>query len=440
MGRALAMAGWVALAAAAQAAEESDRPAELHSSLKGTFLLTRAREVGLLSPDEVGVASLWRLRFEPKARISSWLTVSGAWEQRVRVASSATALASPGLPPGEEEAPWRVVPLAGAAASGSTWAYWHEIDRLAVALHLPWVELTVGRQALGWGRGVLFGAIDLFAPFTPLEVDREFRRGVDAVRAEVRLGPKASLDAVGVFGDALDKSAVAGRLRGYLGPVDAELVGGWRARDWFAGLAASASVFDAELHGELAAFVLPEDWQWGSTFGNRRVLLKAVVGASYQFPVGEGLRAIVEYHYNGFGLAFPVSVLELAADPAVATRLARGDFQTLGRHLLALGASYTFELTLGASLQALVDPSDGSGLLAPSLTWDVAENVTLVAGGYVGWGRLPEDFVLRSQLGATPVTVLIQLRVYDLRAVEPAEGPDSAPLEGSGSSAAGAAR
>lgn len=405
------------LACAALAEDEAPDVFQLRSALKGTFLMTRAREVSLLQPEQVTAASLWRLRLEPRALPVKWLTVFAAYEQRVRLASSEAALSSPGLPRADARAPFRVVALEGSLAQGAAYSYWHEVDRLALAFHLPHAELTVGRQAIGWGRGLSFGAIDFFSPFTPLEIDREWRRGVDAARLDVRLGQRASLEALAVLSDAVERSAFMGRVRGFLGPVDAELVGGWRAKDVVVGAAASAALLDAEVHGELAAFVLPEPWAHGGTFGDDRVVLKGVAGASYQFAVGNGLRAAVEYHYSGFGLTFPVSAVELALDSALLARLERGDVQVLSRHVIVGSASYELDMALAGSLQVLVDPRDGSGVVAPALNWDVSDNVSLVAAGYVGWGALPSGLELRSQLGSTPIAVLVQVRLYDQRSI-----------------------
>lgn len=82
---------------------------------------------------------------------------------------------------------------------------------------------------------------------------------------------------------------------------------------------------------------------------------------------------------------------------------------------LAAGASYPVGTTRSLAVRLLVDPSDGSGVVAPAATWDLADNVSLVASGYAGWGRTPELLTLRSQLGATPYTFLVQLRVDDQR-------------------------
>jgi hypothetical protein len=57
---------------------------------------------------------------------------------------------------------------------------------------------SAGRR-FGWRRGVLFTAVDLFAPFSPLEADREWRAGVDAVRTDIKLTERSSIDLVGAL-------------------------------------------------------------------------------------------------------------------------------------------------------------------------------------------------------------------------------------------------
>ena len=134
---------------------------------------------------------------------------------------------------------------------------------------------------------MLFGAVDLFTPFTPLEADREWRRGVDAVRADIKIRDRASLDAIGAFGETLDQSVGAARLRGYAGKADVEVLGGVRARDVFAGVTSSAAVGGVELHGEAALFRTPG--VPGSVgFAVPRSIAKVVAGGSYRVPAGRG--------------------------------------------------------------------------------------------------------------------------------------------------------
>jgi hypothetical protein len=416
---ALALLAWAAPAPARDLWGEEGAPVlSLRSALKATALVSRAPDDRILFPQRLSSTTLWRLRLEPQLRPSEKVTLTAAYEQRLRVASSGAGVlpggGAAGLLPSEAEAPWRVRPLDDALGSSSTLSWRHELDRAAVALHLPFGEVTAGRQAVGWGRGAFFSAVDLFSPFSPTEVDREWRRGIDALRADVRLGARASVDAVAAFGPDLDnhRSILAVRARGYAGPADLELVAGRRAEDLFAGLTGSGAVLGAEVHGELAVFRLPTPWPDGG-LGDDRLIPKAVLGGSYHLGVGEGLHLAAEWHYNGFGVTEARRLPLRLFDGDFRNRFLRGDFQTLGRHTLAAVASYPVGLTLAASLQVIVDPRDGSGLVAPSISWDFGEGASILAAGYFPWGAGPEGIVIHSLYGLTPLTGIVQVRVYD---------------------------
>lgn len=379
----------------------------LESSVKATGLVSRAR--GALPPlaERVSAVSLWRLRLSPELRPASWLVLSIAYEQRLQVQSEASGPGALGPLPALARAPYRVTQAEGAIATGGQFSWRQELDRAQATFHLERAELTVGRQAIGWGRGVVFGAVDIFAPFTPLEVDREWRRGVDALRVDLRLGDKTSVDLVAAFGESVDESAFAARARSDFGVADVELVGGRRGRDPFCGATSSAAVLGAEVHGELAFFWLPAP--------QPRMVSKAVLGASYQVAVGDGLNLVAEYHYSGLGSDHPGDLASLLADPDFVARYLRGDTQILGQHAVAALATYSLGMTGSVTLELLVDPNDGSGLVMPMASLDLGENVTLLAGAYFPTST-------RGQFGATPLAGLVQLRVYDARAL-PRAGP-----------------
>ncbi len=392
---------------------DGDRGASLRTSLKSALVVERPPDDPLLFPDGTSAGSYWRLRLDLDVRPSAWAAVAVAYEHRLRTGASTAALGTgavvDALPP-----PWRLTPLDEEIASGPSLLWRHELDRASVALHLGRTEATVGRQAIGWGRGVLFGAVDLFAPFSPLEADREWRRGVDAIRAEVRVTERTSAEAVAALGESADASIFAARLRGYVGDVDAELVGGRRGRDVFAGATSSAAVGDAEIHGELAVFRAPDPLPSGGAWGDARLAPKAVVGGSYRFDVGRGLAAFAEYHYSAFGARSPGRLVDLlAGSEQFRERYVRGDTQILGRHAVALLATLELTNELAGQALALVSPRDGSGVLSPSATYTLSDAASVQATLYVPWGARPEGLALRSDYGWTPLSLFVQLRLYE---------------------------
>ena len=395
---------------AAQAEPAAADPAvTLRYSFKSSALFSRLPDDRVLFPDRDSATGFWRFRIEPTVRIDDDTNIEVAVEQRLRVFSSESG--TTGVLPTEAAAPFRLRQLDWQLASSANAEWRIEVDRAALHTRAGAANLTVGRQAIGWGRGVLFGAVDLFSPFTPLEADREWRRGVDAVRADVKLADRVSVDAVGAFGTDADHSIVAGRLRGYAGKADVEIVGGRRARDVFGGATTSAAVGDAEVHAELAVFRTPAV-PGSLNFASERSVVKAVAGASYRVPLGSGVLAYAEYHYSGFGASSAAGILPLLADPGFQERYARGDTQILGRHAIAVLASYELSPEVSWSAEWLQSPIDGSGVIVPSATLTFGDRVSMVLSGYVPYGRTPAGATLGSDFGASPLAAFVQLRLY----------------------------
>ncbi|HET9361768.1 MAG TPA: hypothetical protein VFO58_18580 [Vicinamibacterales bacterium] len=403
----VAVVGLALTAAAAAQEREAESPSlTVRTSVKATGLLSRSPNAPELFPERTAGESMLRLRVEPEIRTIGSTTFSLAYEQRLRYASAPmVGIAALGILPSELATPFRIEPLVWRVSESANGVWRHEIDRANAQVHLRRADLTIGRQSIGWGRGVMFTSVDLFAPFSPLEVDREWRPGVDAVRADVKLTDRSSIDLVGAFGDTLDRSAFAARARGYAGTIDVEVVGGRRGQDLFGGVTSSAAVGDAEVHGEAAAFRVPSGI-------DHDVVWKVVVGGAYRFPIGSGILAYAEYHYSGFGAAHPEAILVLLTTPSFLERFVRGDMQILSRHAVGVTGSYEVSPEITYSGQWLHNPGDRSGIVAPSMTYTFNDAVSLLGGVYVPYGRPPEGGLLRSEYGASPQSALLQLRLY----------------------------
>lgn len=402
----VAVLGLTTGGSAAQEQEpESPSVFTVRTSVKATGLISRAPDAPDLVSERTTAQSMVRVRVEPEVRAGEDTTFNVAYEQRLHYASGASGIAAFGILPSEASAPFRVKPLVWRMTDSGHGTWRHEIDRVNAQVHVRRADLTIGRQAIGWGRGVMFTAVDLFAPFSPLEIDREWRSGVDAVRADVKLTERSSLDLVGAFGNRVDRSAFAVRARGYAGTIDVEVVGGRRAEDLFGGVTSSAAVGDAELHGEAAAFRVPSG-------AAHDIVWKAVIGGSYRFPIGSGILAYAEYHYSGFGAAHPEMIAAMLTTPSFLERFARGDMQILSRHAIGVTGSYEASPEFTYSGQWLHNPRDGSGIVAPTLTYTFNDAVSLLGTVYVPYGQAPDGGLLRSEYGAAGLSGLLQLRLY----------------------------
>lgn len=378
---------------------------------KWTTLGSHAPDDPVLYPQQDSLAQFLRLRLGVDCHWQEGLDSRIAYEQRAHWYSDGTAgtpnLLANGAPP-----PYRITELDWQIDEHTDKsAYHHEIDRAFVNVQRPWGSVIVGRQAIGLGRGVLFSAVDMFSPFSPVEVDREWRRGVDAARLEYTLTDTSSAELLGVFGETWEQSALLARIRGYVGDVDGEFLLGKRANDTLFGAIASASVGDAEVHAELSVIDTPEQ-QAHDFLGNDHQAIMAVLGSSYTFDLGNGLTILGEYLYNGLGVKHATDLNMRLLDPDFQERVLRGDMQVVSQQALALNLSYPVDPSVGASLLLLQNPVDASGLAIPNLSWDINADTRLLASVYLPWGEESSTGQLQSAYGNTPLSLFIQVGIY----------------------------
>jgi hypothetical protein len=404
--------------------DEEGHSGTLRITGKMTSLTSNLPDDPLLFSEDWSQTALARLRLGLEIEHSDTMNSEFAYEQRARWTSTGAGIgAVGGFLPSEARVPFRLASLDWEIAGDDDFAWRHDIDRALVALHpqppkedtpanpAGWGEITIGRQAIGLGRGVLFSAVDMFAPFSPLEVDREWRPGVDALRVEYRLSGTSSTELLAVGGESWEQSALLGHVRGYVGDVDGSLIFGKRAEDLMVGGVVSATVQGAEVHGELAVFDTPEAWP-DTLWGNDHLVTKTVVGGSYTFNIENGLTVLAEHHYSGFGVENIEDALTWLQDPDYRQRFLRGDTQILGRQAIAVQLSYPFNDALSGSLLVLTSPLDGSGVASPTLRLDMTDNVTLIGSLFLPWGQGPSGGRLESEYGATPTSLFLQVSMY----------------------------
>lgn len=390
------------------------------SAFKATGIYSRAPEDPSIYPDRDSGAGLGRARLTGKLGFGPALRIELAYEQKFRHLWPETGAAGgSGLLPSALPVPYRLSQMDWKIAGHEgDMAYRHEIDRLEVTRDFSCSgrqgQITLGRQAVGMGRGVFFAASDLFVPFSPTEVDQEWRRGIDAFRAEFPLADTVSAGLVAAFGRAWRESAVIGRIRGYDPATGGDLavMAGKRARDGMVGAAGSFRAGEASAHFDAAAFVLPESGEFQEFAGMDRCVLKAVAGFSHKIFGGKGPLITAEYHYSGFGVERSEDLSELPEDSDFIFRLARGDFQIVGRHAAALQSHWEISDFWSASLAVIAGPADGSGLLMPSFSWNFSDSITLLFSGIAPFGAGSESGTLRSEYGAAPTSVFFQANLY----------------------------
>jgi len=267
---------------------------------------------------------------------------------------------------------------------------------------VPHVDFVVGRQVLSWGSGRLWNPTDLLSPFAPTDIDKEIRRGVDAVRVSVQLGSTGLLDALWLPQQrAADHGGV---LRGQLnlGGYDVSLSAAKYVSDVVFGADVSGDLGPLGVHAEAADTLGIPGWGGGPLKIDEH-FFRGVGGLEWR--PHEKLILLAEYYFNGFGATHASGYLAKMQSP----RVARGEIFGAGRHYLGLVASWLATDLVTANLTVLGNLADPSALLVPVVEYSLEQSVLLRLGGFVPVGKGPDPRALQA---LPPTDVLGQTAAF----------------------------
>ncbi len=343
---------------------------------------------------------LWILRLTPESTITPQIKIEahGLLTLQSPPLSGASRLAT--------SAARSYLSLEDTLIDGSDVSVEGRFDRLNVQFYDDSAKITIGRQAISWGVTNFWPAMDLFSPFAPQQIDRDYKAGVDAIRVVIPLGPYSEIEAIGaVLGSSLTRDGAAGGLaRIYLGPVDVGLMGGKFHRDTVAGGFFTADVMGTGLRGEVT-WTRSGDPQ--DRLRNRKTFWRGSLGLDRQLT--PDLSVTVESSWNGYGADHASDYIALID----ADRIQRGEVNALGQWYAGASAVWQLHPLWRLNHVVLVNMQDPSSLWVPSLQWSTSDNTEAIIGGQLGLGKdLQPTGVLRSEYGAVPSTIFAAFKAY----------------------------
>jgi len=237
----------------------------------------------------------------------------------------------------------------------------HHLDRLSITYANEKSVIKFGRQAITWGNGLFFSPMDIVNPFDPATIDTEYKAGDDMLYGQYLRDNNDDIQAAVVFrrnrvtGDLeSDEGTASIKYHGIAGEAEYDLLIARSYGNAILGIGGNHSIGGAVWRGD----IIITDTSAGTK-------TELVTNLSHSWIwVGKNVSGVVEYFYNGFGQKDGrYNPSDLALNPELLQRLARGQTFSLGRHYIAGGLS--IEVTplwvLTPNLFANID--DGSALL-----------------------------------------------------------------------------
>lgn len=285
----------------------------------------------------------------------------------------------------------------------------YELDRALVRRRFGNLRLSLGRQPVDWGEGRFWQPLNVFGAFAPVDLDTDYKPGIDAAVLDWYPSASSALTAAYAFAPQHDSPVPDSGAVHYQ-----RQVGEQSQLAVLAGRVIGKRVIGASFASEISGMgwrieALHTDFGAGA-----KSALFWIAGCEYRFAGGTTVSA--EWHDNSRGAT---SEGALAAAPTDLL-LRYGLQQQLGRRVLALAIErdLTPLMSLGYKVLAstLRDPEGnraGSLLHQVSLVYSVSNESDLMLALQTATGKsLSAAGLPRSEFGHLPLQLTLRWRSY----------------------------
>ncbi|MDM8560294.1 hypothetical protein [Candidatus Parabeggiatoa sp. HSG14] len=251
------------------------------------------------------------------------------------------------------------------------------LDRLFVGYSGEQLVFRAGRQIVSWGNGFVFHPLDIFSPFSPTAIDKDYKTGDDMLYGQwlfdsgddlqMILLPRRNPDTNDVESE---QSSFAFKYRGrYKEQWDFDLLGARHFDENVVGFGLTKDIFEALWRLDMSATRLKEG---GTT-------VSLVTNMDYSWVLfKKNFYGFIEYFHNGVGETQTHKYI--SPESTLQTRLQRGEVYTLGRDYFSSGVQIELTPLFNFYTNWIANLHDNSGLFQIRGIYDWTENLQLI-----GW-------------------------------------------------------
>lgn len=250
------------------------------------------------------------------------------------------------------------------------------LSRLNIELDFYPLILTVGRQRIDWGVGLIYRPLDIYNPPESISIRRGEMGFSDAITSTFYLGGLSSAEVsfLPYKGMSADEFDLTGKVSTTVRSYDINLHFAYLRRDILGGFSFSGHLYDGEFYGSLLARGVDDpcidDYY------------RALFGFAYRF--GFGIMATVEYFYNGTGRRDKNRYEWLS--------VYRDDFMGLGVDYLAGVMEYELTPLVTLEVDTLLNCDDRSRSVGASGRFSTSDNTDLLMGLWTMSGGEETEF------------------------------------------------
>ena len=278
----------------------------------------------------------------------------------------------------------RLMDLTSVIDEGDDHVLYHRLDRLNLTLQPSWGTVRLGRQVITWGNGMVFNPMDLFNPYAPTDVERDYKTGDDMVFAEIPTGNIGNLQMLyvprrnPVSEDVQwDQSSLAGKFHADIGHYGLDAMASVHYEDIVLGFGATGDFKGGTWRINVTWTDLEDE-----SLNDDYLSLVANYDLSWKW-FGKNFYGFVEYYFNGLG---DTDYEKAGLDTDITERISRGELFVLGRHYLSGTINVEVHPLVNVYVTVINNMSDPSGVIQPRAIVSLSQNMEARIGGSIYYG------------------------------------------------------
>ena len=269
------------------------------------------------------------------------------------------------------------------------YSIYHRIDRLNFSLDGDFGRVTMGRQAVTWGNGLLFNPMDIFNPFSPYDTERDYKKGDDMAYFEAFFEKGGNLQLLYVPRRDLQggsvkfsQSSTAIKYNFFSHNMEFDFMAARHYEDTLAGMGLVGTLGNAAWRSDVIYTLAG-----GSMKEN---FLSVVMNIDYSWVwFKKNFYGFIEYYYSGLGVD---DYSKVFTEHDLGIRISRGEIFGLGKNYLSSSIRIELNPLVNFNFTAIANLNDPSCLVRPGLTWNAAQNCEITIGANFAIGGKDDEY------------------------------------------------
>lgn len=266
-----------------------------------------------------------------------------------------------------------------------------EADRLYLNWELKNFQMTLGRQRIAWGTCWVWNPTDIFNPLNVLDFDYEELPAADVVRLQYYTGAVSKIEISYKPAKENNKQILAGLISINKWEYDFNFILGYKFNKWLTGFSWAGDISDAGFRGEVlfteknrsVPVVLANDPTVVTSVSKfNQSTVSFSLSGDYTFESSFYIHT--ELLFNNHGVTENTFYFQQAAQTAGMLSAARWSFYQ--------EFAYNFSPLVRGNIFSIINPSDGSFVVIPSVSYSVITNLDFFANIFFFEGNSSTEF------------------------------------------------